>query len=444
MRSLPEDLDTERVLLSTICAPGAEAVASDCIANLREDDFTHPSHRLVFVALKGLIQRGSEVSSVALLDALGKESGRVGGFTGLVDLLSGEEVGRPQVLVDILAKHRRRRDLIRLGDQVARAAEVGDETPEAIADTAAKALADLQASRQRGGLAQVRDAGARLLEDLQGSTAPGTFTGFTRLDALTQGFQPGQMIVLAARPGIGKTALALNWTLNAASTSGWVAFFSLEMGEKELLRRVACNQGSVPQKAVKERRLTQGQLQAFLEALSYVESLPLLVNDAGSVTAQDIRSQVLREATRRGCPPALVVVDYLQLITSPDAKGKNETHRIGEISRALKLLAKDAGAPVAVLSQLNREIEKASRKPVLSDLRDSGAIEQDADIVAFIHRQPKPQMGDEPDRGATLVIAKHRDGELAEIPMEFQGGFCRYEELPERQTAGGQDGRGWV
>ena len=445
MRFLPEDLDAERVLLSTLCAPGAEGMAAECLERLVEEDFTHPNHRMVCAALRSLIKRGEEVSAVALLDALGKNAKVLGGMAGLVEILSGEEVGRPMALVEILARHRRRRELIRLGAQVAKAAEEGEQPPEAIADTAAKALADLQASGSRGGLVEVRAATAQVLDTLQGTTAPGTFTGFSRLDAVTQGFQPGQLIVLAARPGIGKSTLVLNWLLNAASTSGWCSIHSLEMQRAEVVKRLACNQGNVPAGAVKERRLTQGQLQDFLQAIRVIEGLPMLINDAGSVTAMDVRSQVLRECTRRGCPPALVVVDYLQLVSSPaEAKGKSEALRIGEISRAFKLLAKDAGAPVVVLSQLNREIEKANRKPVLSDLRDSGAIEQDADIVAFIHRPPKPQMGDEPDRSATLVIAKHRDGPTAEIPLEFHGGFCRYEEVPERNTGGGDAGRGWV
>lgn len=446
MRLLPEDLDAERVLLSTLCAPGAEAMAAECLDRLVEDDFTHPNHRRVFVALRDLIRKGSEVSTVGILDALGRGAKTLGGMAGLVEILSGEEVGRPMVLVEILARHRRRRELIRLGSQVAKAAEDGEQPPESIADTAAKALADLQVTGNRGGLVEVREATGQVLDALQGTAAPGTWTGFSRLDAVTQGFQPGQLIVLAARPGIGKSTLVLNWLLNAASTSGWGSLHSLEMQRAEVVRRLACNQGNVPAGAVKERRLTQGQLQDFLQAIRVIEGLPLLINDAGSVTAQDVRSQVLRECARRGCPPALVVVDYLQLVSSPaEAKGKSEALRIGEISRAFKLLAKDAGAPVVVLSQLNREIEKANRKPVLSDLRDSGAIEQDADIVAFIHRPPKPQVaGDEPDRSATLVIAKHRDGPTAEIPLEFHGGFCRYEEVPERHTGGGDAGRGWV
>lgn len=442
MRPLPEDLDAERSLLATLCAPGADRKAAELVDVLQPADFHHPNHRRVYQALRALVLKGTEVSTVALLDAMGREAKAIGGLVGLVGILEAEEVGRPEVLCDLLVKHRKRRELIRIGAQVAQQAQEGDASPEAIADGAAMALAVLQGGRTGSGLAGVGEACSGVLEALQGASVTGTPVGFDRLDGLTQGFQPGQLILLAARPGIGKTSLALNWSLNAASSCGWVAYFSLEMTRGELARRLACNLGSVSQRAVKERRLTQGQMEAFLRALSTLDRMPLLINDSASVTAAEIRAQVLREATRRGAPPALVVVDHVALVSSPEAsRMKNETQRLAEISWAFKVLAKDVGTPVVALSQMSREIEKDKRKPRLSDLRDSGALEQDADIVAFIHRDPKPQTGGEPDRGATLIVAKHRDGELDEIPMEFQGGFCRYEEAAPRSTV--DDGRGW-
>jgi len=443
LRPLPEDLEAEKALLSTLCAPGAEATAAEMVAQLQEADFTHPNHRRVFVALRSLVQKGSEVSAVGLLDELGKAGKAMGGMVVLVDILSGEEVGRPQILVDILTKHRRRRELIRLGAQVQAQAQDGDDAPELIADTAARALADLMASRNRGGLVEAKDSTQRILDALKGG-AQGTLTGFNRLDGMTQGFQPGQFIILAARPGIGKTTLALNWTLSAVMGYGWVAYFSLEMMAHELTRRAACDLGSVPQKAVKERNLSQGQLENFLRAVATLETLPLLINDQAAIGVQQIRAQVMREATRRGTPPAMIVVDHIGLMGGETVKGQTDAARIGAISGELKRLAKDAQAPVVALSQMNREIEKERRRPRLSDLRDSGSLEQDADIVCFLHRDAKPQMGqDQLDKSATLIIAKHRDGELGEIPMQFEGGFCRYEEAPERHT-GTDDGRGWA
>lgn len=438
---LPEDLDCERSLLATICGPGAERDLSECVEHLRDDDFVHPGHRIVFKAAKKLSNSGQEVTAITLRDAIDKsELGRVGGISGIVELLQGNEVTRPMALVAILSKHRKLRELIKLGSAMVRDAH-GGELPESIAGRAAVALSDVAVSRQHGGLVSAKDAAEETMRDLDSDVAPGYRTGFTKLDDVTQGFQPGQVIILAARPGIGKTALALNWTL-AIAKQGPVFFFSLEMGKKELMRRMACNLGSVSQRVVKERRLSDFQRGLYANAMHQLSNLPILIDDSASTTASEIRSHVLRHSTRMGEAPALVVVDHIGLVPShTSTNGKSESLRIGEISRSMKILAKEAQCPVVILSQLNREVEKADRKPILSDLRDSGCLEQDADIVMFIHRKPKPQMENgEPDRSASLLISKHRDGELADIQMEFNGGYCRYEESAGRETnAAGRD-----
>ena len=439
---LPEDLDCERTLLATICGMGAERELAECLAVLRDDDFVHPAHRVIIQAARKLSGKGLEVTPVSMLDTMTEtDKRRAGGFSGIVEILQGSDVAKPMALVEILGRHRKRRELIRLGASLVREAQ-GEDMPETIADRAAAALSDVSVSRQRFGLVSAQECAEETLRDLDSDIAPGYRTGFARLDEVTQGFQPGQIIILAARPGIGKTALALNWTL-AIAKQGPVFFFSLEMGKKELMRRMACNVGSVSQKAVKERKLTDFQHGLYSKAMIEVASLPILIDDSASTTAGEIRSHVLRHSTRMGEAPALVVVDHIGLVPSQGAtNGKSEALRIGEISRAMKILAKEAQCPIVILSQLNREVEKADRKPILSDLRDSGCLEQDADIVMFIHRKPKPQMpGGEPDRSASLIISKHRDGELAEIQMEFQGGYCRYEESAQRETE--VFGRGW-
>lgn len=438
---LPEDIDSEKSLLATLCAPGADQAAADCIPLLREDDFVHPAHRALFKALALVVEKGLEITPFSLTSMLGDGAGTVGGFSGVVSVLDGMEVVRPRNLIDILVAHRKRRELIRLGFRMAQDARALDTPPETIADECAGVLAGM-ATGNRGGMATSGDCVIQVLADLECDHIPGTITGFNVMDGITQGFQPGQMIILAARPGIGKTALALNWTLRASS-QGPVLFFSLEMGKRELIRRMACNLGDVPQRAVKERSLTQHQDGAFRSALARLRGLPIHINDDAAITAHEIKAHVQRHAVKSGVAPSLVVVDHIGLVSSPDLKGKSEANRIGDISRTFKVLAKSTGCPVVVLSQLNREVEKADRKPILSDLRDSGCLEQDADIVMFIHRKPKPQMPDAPpDRTANLIIAKHRDGELAEIPMEFHGGYCRYEEI-SRSTDDVPYGRGF-
>jgi len=444
---LPEDIEAERTLLATICGPGAERELAECLAVLRDDDLMHPGYKIILGAARKLSAKGEEVNAVSLRDEIQESGslGHVGGFQGIVDTLNFGDVDRPMSLVSMLGKHRKRRELIKLGAILIREGQ-GGESPEDVAARATESLAAISVDAKKVGLLHVGGCADQVMADLDSDVAPGFRTGFQRLDDVTQGLQPGQLIIIAARPGIGKTALALNWVLGIAK-AGPVFFFSLEMGSKELLRRMACNVGSVPQKAVKERRMTKDQRGLFTNALHTVRGLPIHINDNASITVNEIRSHVLRQSTRMGEVPALVVVDHVGLVSSDaGSRGQSEAVRIGAISNALKRLAKDAGCPVVVLSQLNREVEKADRKPILSDLRDSGCLEQDADIVMFIHRKPKPQMPDsEPDRSAELIIAKHRDGELAQITLDFQGGYCRYEEVT-RKTDPYQDAaprRGW-
>ncbi len=257
------------------------------------------------------------------------------------------------------------------------------------------------------------------------------------LDALTQGFQPGNLIVLAARPGIGKTALALNWVLAAAKKRGICgAFFSLEMSQEEVFLRMLASQARVNLKRIQAGEFPDEAKERLREAGNELLQLPIYISDQASITVPQIQSMVIKQGTQSNRRVEFLVVDYLQLISSPDgsrASKQNEATRVGEISRGLKLLAKDQGIPVVVLSQLNREVEhRAGGRPQLSDLRDSGAIEQDADMVAFIHRRMVAKSDEEPpDNTAELVIAKHRNGPTKIIKLLFEGEFAQYRELVE-------------
>lgn len=431
---LPEDIEAERTLLSTICARGADRMAAECCAVLRGGDFMHPGHRLLFEATRQLSSENVEITPHALLDRIGTESGKVGGFSGIIEILNGEEVNRPLVLAQILIDHRKRREIIRLGYQLIKDGQALLD-PSDMAITAATALLGVQTEAGRRGLVDSKAGIQEVLDQLDSGLMPGTLTGFERLDECLQGFQPGQLIILGARPGVGKTVLALNWALSAVN-HGPVFLFSLEMGKSELYLRMAANMASVPRKAIKNRTMTDWQDAAVRRALKQIEALPLMINDSANVTISEIQSQCRAAATRRGVP-SLILVDHIGLVNH-SAPGKNEATRLGEVSRACKMLAKEINAPVVALSQLNRKIEESDRKPQLSDLRDSGAIEQDADIVTFIHRKVKPYVEGQPvDKTGSLIISKHRDGECIEIPMIFEGGYCRYIEDSNPQPTQG-------
>lgn len=443
---LPEDLDAERALLATCCAPGAEIYATEIAFQLTEDDFVHPVHKAIFRALVTLLESQVEVNPLTLKDALDQKGDlqRVGGFAGLVELLAGEEVAKPQVLADLLTRKRKLRNLIGLGAQLVRKAAGEEQTPEVLVEQAAQDLFRLAQSRDRKGLEHVCDVADEvfesLLDRLEGKGTAGLRVGFPRLDALTQGFKPGNLIILAARPGIGKTALALNWLLRSADSQQRAhgAFFSLEMSKDEVFNRLLSAKASINMRAVAEGNFDERVQAQILMARDELIQLPIFINDQAAITVREMTAMVERHLSRANQKLDLIVVDYLQLISSPpESRGskQNESVRVAEISRAFKLLAKEHGIPVVVLSQLNREVEhRQGGRPQLSDLRDSGAIEQDADMVMFIHRKMRAtEDGEPPDNSAELVIAKHRAGPTAIIPLYFEGEYARYREL-ERST----------
>lgn len=442
---LPEDLESERCLLATLCAPGAEAVAAEIAFRMREEAFVHPAHRLVFRALRTLLTQRLEVHAISLKACLEEtgELGRVGGFAGLVDIVSAEEVGRPSQLEHILVRKLQQRELIRIGAGLVRDASEETEVPAVLADRVSHDLGKLVQDRADAGPESLEDlsndAVLRLMDRIDGVRDEGIKVGYSKLDGLTHGFQPGQLIILAARPGVGKTALALNWALNVVKRGQRAAFFTLEMTKGEVFDRLVSSYGRLDLKSLYHLRGQEVEIAKakVLEAADRIRGFPLHVDDRSQTTVGQIVAKCDRLEVQAREKLGLVVVDYLQLLSSPAdsrASRQSEAVRVGEISRGLKLFAKDRRVPVVVLSQLNREVEaRSGHRPQLSDLRDSGSLEQDADIVAFIHRRILP--GDDPRSAETeLILAKHRNGPMGCIPMGYEGQYFHYREV-ERTTA---------
>lgn len=441
---LPEDPEAEASLLATCLAPGASESFSEVLFALDEHDFAVAKHRLVFQAALSLLDQKVEVSPISLKDELGQmqKLHLVGGYPGLTEVLAASEVGRPTVLVEILRRKRRQREIIRLGTTLVRQA-VEDRDPRESGEEAAQALFKIMEGRNERRLESfaeiAADATGDLFDRLEGRGITGLKTGFSRLDALTQGFKPGNLIILAARPGIGKSTLVKNWLTNAAvqyGSSG--AFFTLEMGKEEVWSRMVASGARVDLKDVEKRGATDKDFSLIRNAIGEMAGAPIYICDQATITVQQIEAMVARHVAKRGKLDFLVV-DYLQLMSSPSgSRGakQNEAVRIGEISRGFKLMAKDFGIPIVVLSQLNREVEhRQGGRPQLSDLRDSGSLEQDADMVMFIHRKMAPVAeGEEPDRSAELILAKHRNGPTGIVPLYFQGEYFRYMEM-ERTTS---------
>lgn len=433
---LPEDLETEKILLTTICAEGSRQVALECCGRLQPEDFMHPAHRIVLEALRKILDEGSSPSYTVLLDAVTRQGslGRVGGAKGLFEILDGVyETTKPMLMVDTLKRHRLKRDLIRFGNTITKQAEDPTMSPVDILGEAGAVLSKLAQSKEHDGirpLSSISDQAMDSLErDFIGIETPACWLkGWSRLNHLLGGFKPGQLIILAARPGIGKTSLAMNWVLGVAGYRKSVGVFSLEMASDRLWRKLVGTHSRVDIRAMIQGR-DQVSMGKVRQAREDLDSMGIWIEDRAEITPREIMGQVDGLIARQP-NLGLLVVDYLGLITSPDSTGrKTESTRIGEITRAFKILASDRHIPVLLLSQMNREYEKRgpAARPMLSDLRDSGCVEQDADVVMFIHRHPEKTETE-------LIIAKNREGPVGSIMLTFQPDITCYEELPTQYT----------
>ena len=426
---LPEDVEAERGLLATICAPGMDVQAAEILTGMSPEDFVAPQHRAIFTAALALVLRGEELHALNLKSELegAKALNSVGGFAGLVEIMAGEELGRPHTLAKRLRGHRQARELVKLGAKLVR--EVSDD-PRDVQETAQRfAQAALGATEgPRTGPGHPRkasDALQGILDDRMNRTERprAILTGFGRLDRATGGFHPGNLIVVAGRPGLGKTALALQWALTTAQIGVRAGIWSLEMTDEELADRLTAQLGYLPAGWSRWNDLTDGQIGKGMAARDYLRELPIEVCDSAPLTVPMIRLALMK-ARAKGDPFGIVVVDYLQLMDPADsqkASKQNEATKVGDISRGLKLLAKEFGIPIVLLSQLNRDVDnRPGGRARLSDLRDSGAIEQDADIVVFVNRGTDPMTG-KPHADGDLTIAKTRHGVCDSVPITFDG-----------------------
>ena len=267
------------------------------------------------------------------------------------------------------------------------------------------------------------------------SRVTGTHTGFTELDDMTSGFQPGDLVILAARPGMGKTALALNMAFNAAMNQDSpcsVAVFSLEMPTIQLATRILSSESQISSYNLKTGMMEEYEIDRLVETVERVKDISLFIDDTAGLSIMDCRSKCRRLANDDNIPPVgLVIIDYLQLMKGPPNAGNRE-QEISEISRNLKTLAKELNTPVVALSQLNRGVEsRPNKRPLLSDLRESGAIEQDADIILFVYRDEYYNEESEDKGVAELIIAKHRSGSTGTVRLQFIGMYTRFNNLAQ-------------
>src|ERR1700726_2149910 len=445
-RPLPSNLDAERSILGAILFDNNALNAA--IEALKPDDFFIPQHRNIFTQMIALGESQQAIDLVTLTEEFHRHGDleASGGAPYLAALADGmPRVSNVEHYARIVKEKAMLRNLIHATHNIQQRAFEGEDGADAILDNAESSIFALAEDRVRAGLIPVKDIVRDNFERLErifreGKSITGVATGYGELDKLTSGLQPSELLILAARPSQGKTALALNLAENIAIRSGQpVAVFSLEMSKESLLQRLVASVAQIDAHKFRTGHLSREDWRRMTEALGTIASAPIWIDDAGSISVLEIGAKARRLKRDKGL--SLLIVDYLQLITARGRFG-NRQEEVSSISRALKGLAKELQIPVLVLSQLTRAPERDERGPQLSDLRESGAIEQDADVVMFIYRPNFFKAGATPEEReeTELRIAKQRNGPTETVKFVFRSRLTRFEEAaPDAFSSLGPD-----
>ena len=433
-RPLPQNLDAERSILGAILLDNHALNAA--MESLKPEDFFLEQHRRVFNQMIALGESQQPIDLVTLTESLHR-SGELetsGGAPYLAALADGmPRVTNVEHYARIVREKALLRNLIHATHNIQQRALEGEDGADTILDNAESSIFALAEDRVKAGLIPVKDIVRDNFERLErifreGKSITGVPTGYAELDKLLSGLQNSELLILAARPSQGKTALALNLGENIAMRSGLpVAVFSLEMSKESLLQRLVASVAQIDAHKFRTGHLSREDWRRMTEALGTISSAPLWIDDSGSTSVLEIGAKARRLKRDKGL--SLLIVDYLQLIT---ARGRfnSRQEEVASISRGLKGLAKELQIPVLVLSQLTRAPEREERGPQLSDLRESGAIEQDADVVMFIYRPHWSKMDASPEERdqAEIQVAKQRNGPTDKVRFVFRSRLTRFEE----------------
>jgi replicative DNA helicase len=436
-RALPHNIDAEKSLLGAILVNNEYYYR--VIEFLRPEDFYLDAHRIVFRHMIGLIEKSRAIDLVTIQEDLLRASQLES--TGGIAYLSTLTEGMPHLVnvdhyVEIIREKALLRQLINSTNKIM--AECFDQADpaEEILDRAEQALFNLSEKRIKTGFVSIKDLelkATQFLEKLynERDMITGVATGFVDLDRMTSGLQPSDLVILAARPSMGKTALSLNIAQHVAlKKKSCVGIFSLEMSKEQLLMRLLCSEAMVDAHRVRTGYISKEDFRKLIEALGSVTRAPIFVDDSSSLSVMEMRAKCRRLKAEHGLD--LVIVDYLQLM-SAYGRVENRVQEISGISRGLKALAKELHIPVIALSQLSRapEQRQGDHRPQLSDLRESGSIEQDADVVIFIFREEVYKPDEENAGKADFIIAKQRNGPTGIVKAAFLKQYTRFENLFE-------------
>jgi replicative DNA helicase len=441
-KPLPSSPETEKAILGAIILDNT--LVAQAIELLKPSDFYVPSHRRIFTAMIALFERGSEINPILIAEELRKDSSL--DSSGGVLFLTNLTYGLPHVTsiaqyAKVVRGKSLLRQLVKVANKITAEALEEEDEPQNILDHAEHAIFALADERIRQGFEHIKHPAERVLEKAEAVehrdlVVTGVPTGFRGLDSLTSGLQKQDLVVIAGRPSTGKTSLALALAQHAAIESkAVVGVFSLEMSAEALAMRMLCSEANVDAQKFRSGFLSNDEWARLGKALGKLGDARIFIDDTPAISVLEMRAKARRLATEQK-QLDLIMVDYLQLMSGSTRRFESRQQEVSQISRELKALAKELNVPLIALSQLSRAPEnRTDHRPQLADLRESGAIEQDADLVAFIYREEVYNRTDENKNIAELIVAKQRNGPTDTVYLAFLNQFAKFTDL-EREALG--------
>ncbi len=428
----PQNLDAEQSVLGAVLID-AEAIQR-VLEKLSSDYFYKTAHQIIYRTMLDLVAKAEPVDLVTLSEKLrtNNELEQVGGMVYLTDLVDVVSTSaNVEHYAKIVEEKAILRNLISTGSKIVEQAFSESLEVEDILDQAEQQIFQVADKRMKKSFTHIRDILGDVMDEIESmynneTSLLGLSSGFVDLDRITSGFQKSDLVILAARPSMGKTALALNMAMDAAlNQKKNVAIFSLEMSKESLVSRILCADAQIDSNKLKTGNLHDNDWKKLMRSLGRLDEAGIYIDDSSGLTAMEIRAKSRRIKAERGLD--LIVIDYLQLMHGSKSKSENRTQEISEIARQIKSIARELKVPLVALSQLSRSIEQRNDKtPKLSDLRESGEIEQTADLVMFVHREDFYEHNSGPHSLADLIIAKHRNGPTGKCQLVFQKDITKF------------------
>ncbi|NER41661.1 replicative DNA helicase [Bacillus megaterium NBRC 15308 = ATCC 14581] len=434
----PQNIEAEQALLGAIfLEPSSLTLASELLI---PEDFYRASHQKIFTCMLKLSDQGEPVDLVTVTSELDDQKilEEVGGVSYLSDLANSvPTAANVEYYGKIVEEKSILRRLIRTATHIASEGYAREDEVEVLLNEAEKNILEVAQRKNSGVFQNIKDVLVQTYDDIEvlhnrKGDITGIPTGFSDLDRMTAGFQRNDLIIVAARPSVGKTAFALNIAQNVATkTDENVAIFSLEMGAQQLVMRMLCAEGNIDAQRLRTGSLTADDWGKLTMAMGSLSNAGIYIDDTPGIRVGEIRSKCRRLKQEGGL--GMILIDYLQLIQGNGRSGENRQQEVSEISRALKALARELEVPVIALSQLSRGVEqRQDKRPMMSDIRESGSIEQDADIVAFLYREDYYEKDTENQNIIEIIIAKQRNGPVGTVQLAFVKEYNKFVNLERR------------